>query len=146
MERKTTKNSMTDCPVSRRSRLRNQIFEIAAYSALAMICAVASWPFLGSDAVQNYAWVALIVCFGSCIGPCIWQIGSQDVLQSDFSILVTMGLRFSILLGAVAVSTATKWQQHNSFCNCLLGYYFPFLLLQSALLIRNQSFSHPPQS
>jgi len=137
---------MTEQPVSRRSTLRSHFFEIAAYSALAIGCFVAAWSLFGSVATDGFALAALLVCFIACVAPAMWQVGKRDAAQSDLSILFVMGFRFSILLMSVAFSTATKWQHNNSFCNCLLGYYFPFLLLQSALLIRNQSFSHPPQS
>ncbi len=120
--------------------------EFVAYFALAVACWGATWILIGNGAFEDYSILALSVCLSSCVVPVVWQFGSKNIAQSDLSILLTMGVRFSVLLGALAISTATKWQHHNSFCNCLLGYYFPFLLLQSALLIRNQSFSNPPQS
>jgi len=126
--------------------LRSGGVELAAYCALAVACWGATWFLIGRGAFEEYSTLALAVCLSSCVGSVAWQFGNNNIAQSDLSILLTMGFRFSVLLGALAISTATKWQHHNSFCNCLLGYYFPFLLLQSALLIRNQSFQHPPQS
>ncbi len=126
--------------------LRSGVDELAAYCALAAACWGATWFLIGGGAFEEYSILALAVCLSSCVGSVAWQFGTKNVAQTDLSILLTMGFRFSVLLGALAISTATKWQHHNSFCNCLLGYYFPFLLLQSALLIRNQSFSNPPQS
>ena len=137
---------MNELPVSRRTLRWRQLIEIAAYSFLAAVCYVVARFVLEVDLSDGTALAALLVCLASCLVPAIWQLGTLNVAQSDLSILIIMGSRFSILLGAAAFSTATKWQHHNSFCNCLLGYYFPFLLLQSALLIRNQSVSHPPQS
>jgi len=126
--------------------IRFQIVEILAYVALALLCWMTTWIIIGDRADANYSLLALTVCLVSSIGPVVWQFGDAASAQSDLSILIAVGFRFSLLLAALAISTATKWQHHNSFCNGLLGYYFPFLLLQSALLIRNQSFSNPPQS
>ena len=135
---------MSDKPDSR--LLRFQVIEVSSYVALALLCFALSWLICGTDSVERYSLVALLVCWVSSIGPVLWQIKVSTLATSDISILLTMGFRFSLLLGAVAISTATKWQHHNSFCNCLLGYYFPFLLLQSAFLIRQQSIPNPPQS
>jgi hypothetical protein len=127
------------------ARLQGRLLEILAYGALALVCFGVTRFVFGSMATEGYALLALFVCFVSSATPSLRQLGCRQTESSDLSILFTMGFRFSVLLGAAAISTATKWQHHNSFCNCLLGYYFPFLLLQSALLIRNQTFSHPPR-
>ena len=137
---------MTHGLTPKRLRLLEPIFEIAAYTALTFFCFGLTWLFWGSVAKEDYSLLALAVCFVSCVSPALWQIVQRWTGQPDLSVLLSMGFRFSMLLGAVGMSAATKWQHNNSFCNCLLGYYFPFLLLQSALLIRNQSFPHPPQS
>ncbi len=131
---------------SREFFLRSGVVDLVAYLALAIACWGTTWIFMGGGAFEEYSILALAVCLSSCVGSVAWQFGKKNIAQSDLSILLSMGFRFSVLLGALAVSTATKWQHHNSFCNCLLGYYFPFLLLQSALLIRNESFSNPPES
>ncbi len=137
---------MSDRPPSKQFLIRSRIFEILAYLALALLCWMTTWIIFGKGADESYILIAISVCLVSGIGPVVWQFGDAAVAQSDLSILLTVGFRFSMLLGALAISTATKWQHHNSFCNCLLGYYFPFLILQSALLIRNQSLPNPPQS
>lgn len=137
---------MTDKQASKHFMMRFQIFEILSYVALALLCWMTTWIIIGNGADESYSLLALSVCLVSSIGPVLWQFGDASVTQSDLSILLTVGFRFSMLLGALVISTATKWQHHNSFCNGLLGYYFPFLLLQSALLIRNQSLPNPPQS
>ena len=122
------------------------LVEVAWYIEVGVTCWLITWMFIGKGAFEDYALIALFVSLVSCIGPLLWSAVSKPVAHDSLSIMVTMGFRFSMMLGALAISAATKWQHHNSFCNCLLGYYFPFLLLQSALLIRNQSFQHPPQS
>jgi hypothetical protein len=146
MEENPRAMDMSDKRAAREFISRSGVEELAAYCALGVACWVGTWIFIGGGAFEEYAILALAVCLASCVGSLVWQFGHKNIAQSDLSILLTMGFRFSVLLGALAISTATKWQHHNSFCNCLLGYYFPFLLLQSALLIRNQSFSNPPQS
>ena len=96
--------------------------------------------------MPDYAILALSACLATGFGPLAWRFVGNAKVQDELSILLTVGFRFSVLLGALAISAATKWQHNNSFGSCLMGYYFPFLLLQSALLIRNQSIQHPPQS
>ena len=126
--------------------LRSQITEILSYVALALICWGTTWQIRGNDAGELYSLVALGVCLAASLGPVCWRSRDSALATSDVSILLTIGFRFSLILGALAISTATKWQHHNSFCNSLMGYYFPFLLLQSAFLIRQQSIPNPPQS
>ncbi len=133
-------------PVRRIDLLFDSLLEIAAYLALAGFCFGVTWLFWGGTAIEPYVWLALMVCCISCLVPSLWQLGLRCLGQSDLSVALSMGFRVSILLGAVGLAAATKWQHNNSFCNSLLGYYFPFLILQSALLIRTQSFPHPPQS
>jgi hypothetical protein len=128
------------------SPLVDRVFEIALYVILGAVCWILSWLIFPDAAFEEYALIAFCVSLASCLAPLLWPYGFEAAEQDSLSIFVLMGFRFSVMLGALAISTATKWQHHNSFCNCLLGYYFPFLILQSALLIRNQSFQHPPQS
>ena len=137
---------MSDKRTSNQFTIRSQIFEILAYVAHALLCWITTWVIIGNRADESYSLIALSVCLVSSVGPVVWQFGVSNAAPSDLSILLIVGFRFSLLLGALAISTATKWQHHNSFCNGLLGYYFPFLILQSAFLIRQQSNSIPPQS
>lgn len=137
---------MTDKEASKHFMMRFQIFEILSYLSLALLCWMTTWIIIENGANERYSLLALSVCLVSSIGPVLWQFGDALVAQTDLSILLTVGFRFSMLLCALAISTATKWQHHNSFGNGLLGYYFPFLILQSAFLIRQQSLSNPPQS
>ena len=137
----------TGCTVKKEmSPLADRVFEIAIYIVLGAACWSVSWLFFPDAAFEGYALTAFGISLASCIGPLLWPFGLKDAKQDSLSVFVIMGFRFSVLLAALAISTATKWQHHNSFCNCLLGYYFPFLILQSAFLVRNQSLQHPPQS
>ena len=128
------------------STLRHRVIEIALYVSLGGICWLLTWLIIRGQAFADYSIIALCISLASCVGPLLWPFGNKATVQDNLSIMVSMGFRFSVMMGALVISTATKWQHHNSFSICLLGYYFPFLLLQSALLIRNQSIQHPPQS
>jgi hypothetical protein len=51
------------------------------------------------------------------------------------SVLLTVGIRMITTGGMAAVSAATKWTEHKTFCFCLLGCYFSFFVLESAFSI-----------
>jgi len=53
--------------------------------------------------------------------------------------LIAMFLRTGIYFGAILYCGATKWSYQNFFTNCLLGCFFPFLVLESVLSIRRSS-------
>jgi hypothetical protein len=131
---------------TRRATILFLFSEAMAYFALGFGCLLVTWFFVPAGVIPDYALLALTACLASSLGPLAWQLVGQAKVQDEISIMVTMGFRFSVLLSALAISAATKWQHNNSFGSCLMGYYFPFLLLQSALLVRNQSIQHPPQS
>jgi hypothetical protein len=58
--------------------------------------------------------------------------------------LVSVGWRTGVLVCAILLSAATKWPLHFFYCFCVLGCYFPFLLLESALsIIKVQQDSRP---
>jgi len=137
---------MTNNQPNARAHMRPLLREATAYFALGCLCLCVSWFFTSDGVVPDYAILALSACLATGFGPLAWRFVGNAKVQDELSILLTVGFRFSVLLGALAISAATKWQHNNSFGSCLMGYYFPFLLLQSALLIRNQSIQHPPQS
>ena len=133
-------------PLSRRATILAVLQEAMAYLTLGALCLVVTWVLSRDGVVPGYAFLALSACLATGLVPLVFKIVGETKVQDELSILVTMGFRFLVLLGALAISAATKWQHNNSFGSCLMGYYFPFLLLQSALLIRNQPIQHPPQS
>jgi hypothetical protein len=49
--------------------------------------------------------------------------------------------RISAIGGLAAIAAATKWPNTNLFCLCLVGYYFPFVTLESWLAIQNLTLS-----
>jgi hypothetical protein len=55
--------------------------------------------------------------------------------------MIAMFFRTGIYMGAVLYAGATKWSHQNYYTNCLLGCFFPFLVLESVLSIRRSSHS-----
>lgn len=47
--------------------------------------------------------------------------------------------RVLVVVAAVVIARATKWPNYYFFVECLLGCYFPFLVLESSLSIRRAS-------
>ena len=137
---------MTNDPLKTRANIVSLLVEAIAYLSLGSVCLLITWLLNSDGVIPDYAYLALSACLATGFGPLAWQLFGKAQERDELSILLTMGFRFSVLLGALAISAATKWQHNNSFGSCLMGYYFPFLLLQSALLIRNQTIQHPPQS
>jgi hypothetical protein len=137
---------MTSDPLKTKANIFSLLGEAMAYLTLGTVCLLVTWMLTSDAVIPDYAYLALSVCIATGFGPMAWQFIGKGQNGDELSILLTMGFRFSVLLSALAISAATKWQHNNSFGSCLMGYYFPFLLLQSALLIRNQSIQHPPQS
>ncbi len=137
---------MTNDHLKIKANILSLLQEAMAYFALGFVCLVVTWMLTSDGVIPGYAYLALSACLATGFGPLVWQLTGKAQARDELSILLTMGFRFSVLLGALAISAATKWQHNNSFGSCLMGYYFPFLLLQSALLIRNQTIQHPPQS
>ena len=137
---------MTSDHLKTKSNIVSLLVEAMAYFTLGSICLLVTRLLTSDGVIPDYAYLALTACLATGFGPLAWQLIGKAQDSDELSILLTMGFRFSVLLGALAISAATKWQHNNSFSSCLMGYYFPFLLLQSALLIRNQPIQHPPQS
>jgi len=66
------------------------------------------------------------------------------VRHTDFSIkyaavmpILTVAWRFNLVAIALLISAATKWPLDKSFAGCLLGCYFPFIILESALSVKH---------
>lgn len=53
--------------------------------------------------------------------------------------ILTVLWRFGVVAVAILGAAATKWPLDKSFAASLLGCYFPFVVLESALSIRNIS-------
>ena len=114
-------------------------FEIGSFLLLGIICQAIGTivlAFQSSPFDLLPVAIAVVVCLATSIPPII--IGHASFARKYPAILplITVGWRMGLLLVAILLSAATKWPSHISFCFSLLGCYFPFLILESALSIR----------
>jgi hypothetical protein len=86
---------------------------------------------------------ALALASSISAGPILWRRGSFGIKMPVASTLLTIALRMLLLIGALGLVTATKWSYRNSFAGSLLGCYFIFLTLESALSISYYSSKTP---
>ena len=86
---------------------------------------------------------ALGLCSTVAAGPIYWRRGSFGSRMPVASTLLTITLRMLLMMGALGLVTATKWSHRNSFAGSLLGCYFIFLTLESALSIHYYSSRTP---
>jgi len=87
---------------------------------------------------------ALGLCSTISAGPIFWRRSSFGNKMPVGSTLLSIALRMLLMIGALGLVAATKWSHANSFANSLLGCYFIFLTLESALSIRFYSTRTPP--
>ncbi len=113
--------------------------EIGYILALALACLVVAGLIFGI--VQPSAsLLPIVLAVGVCLAASIVPVFVQ---HSEFArenpvatTFMTVGWRMGLLLVAILLSAATKWQHNISFGLSLLGCYFPFLALESCLAIR----------
>jgi hypothetical protein len=86
---------------------------------------------------------ALGLCSSVAAGPICWRRGSFGSKMPVASTLLTITLRMLLMMSALGLVTATKWSHRNSFDGSLLGCYFIFLTLESALSISYYSSRTP---
>lgn len=86
---------------------------------------------------------ALGLCSGLSAGPIYWRRSPLGVRNPVASTLLSITLRMLLMVGALGLVAATKWSHRNSFAGSLLGCYFIFLTLESALSIRHFSSRTP---
>lgn len=79
---------------------------------------------------------ALGLCCCVSAGPIYWRRGPLGARNPVASTLLSITLRMLLMIGALGLVAATKWSHRNSFAGSLLGCYFIFLTLESALSIR----------
>lgn len=89
--------------------------------------------------------MAVIACFLTSIPPIVVRHTTFARKNPAAMPLATVGWRMGVLFIALALSAATKWPIHILFCQTLLGCYFPFLVLESALSIRRIRLESRPQ-
>lgn len=83
--------------------------------------------------------LAVVICWLTDIAIVLFQTDSFNRKNPVASVLVATLLRTMVILGALGMSSATKWPAHNLFGNYLVGCYFSFLALESWLAIRRSA-------
>jgi hypothetical protein len=79
--------------------------------------------------------MALAFCSSVAVIPIFWRRGSVGSPMPVVFPLMTIAIRMLLMFGALGLVTAIKWSHRNSFSWSLLGCYFIFLALESALSI-----------
>jgi hypothetical protein len=69
-----------------------------------------------------------------------WSTGRFPKSFPVASVLLTVTWRLMATGGMAAISAATKWPHHKTFCFWLLGCYFSFFVLESAFSIARARF------
>ena len=82
-----------------------------------------------------YQQIAIWYCAGVTITTLLWTTGAMAHRYPVFGALMNVNWRIGTIAGLALVVSATKWPQGNSMCLYLVGYYFPFVVLESALSI-----------
>ncbi len=100
----------------------------------------------GSRFAMGFTGIGVAVCLAASLPP-LWL---RSILVkpevATFLPILTMCWRSGVVLMPIVVAAATKWANLYSFSLTLLGCYFPFLVLESALSIRRiRSESGPPR-
>lgn len=82
-----------------------------------------------------YQQIAIWYCAGVTITTLLWTTGAMADRYPVFGALMNVNWRIGTIAGLALVVSATKWPQGNSMCLYLMGYYFPFVVLESVLSI-----------
>ena len=127
-------------------KLRTEIFATLAVAALCL--AVGTGLSLHDKQAGWWRWTCLsvIICLVASLPPIFlrrWRLAGPSAALFP---LLTVGWRSLVVLFPLVASAATKWPEHNSFSLCLLGCYFPFLLLESGLSIVYARLPSGPQA
>lgn len=87
----------------------------------------------------TYQQIAIWYCAGVTITTLLWTTGAMAHRYPVFGALMNVNWRIGTIAGLALVVSATKWPQGNSMCLYLVGYYFPFVALESGLSIYHLS-------
>jgi hypothetical protein len=98
-----------------------------------LIVGVASWNGQVNEIPAGM--MALAFCSSVATLPILGRRRSVGNPMPVVFPLMTMTLRMLLMFGGLGLVTATKWSHRNSFSWSLLGCYFIFLALESALSI-----------
>lgn len=103
---------------------------------LGAILSVGSYLFRPLEPeLSLYQQIAIWYCAVVTITTLLWTTGAVAHRFPVFGALMNVNWRIGTIAGLALVVSATKWPQGNSMCLYLVGYYFPFLVLESALSI-----------
>lgn len=109
---------------------------IASTLALAGLLSLVGYRFpLGESRLAMYQQIAIWYCAIVTLATLLWTTGSLAVRFPVFATLMNVSWRIFTIAGFALVVSATKWPQGNSLCLYLVGYYFPFVVLESCLSI-----------
>ena len=109
---------------------------IASTLALAgFLSLVGYWYPLGESRLAMYQQIAIWYCAIVTLATLLWTTGGMAERFPVFATLMNVSWRIFTIAGFALVVSATKWPQGNSLCLYLVGYYFPFVVLESFLSI-----------
>ena len=95
-----------------------------------------SWP-------SNWRQIVLmvvIVCNAATIPPALISSGVKDPRMAVTKVLLTTVWRLGTMIAVLVFWTATKWPPSEFAAKCLVGCYFPFLVLESWHSIRHTKY------
>ncbi len=113
--------------------------EIGLFILLGIFCQLIGTmilAFLSPSSDRMPLTIAVLISLATSIPPIVARHSAFARNNPAAMPMATVGWRMGVLLFTVALSAATKWPSHKLFCATLLGCYFPFLILESALSIR----------
>jgi hypothetical protein len=120
--------------------------EILVVGLFAFGLTVVAWflPYwLGFDDSRRYGLLAVWYCAAVTMGCLPWKHPLLSARLPLISVVIPMTWRITALAGIVLWASATKWPNLNLFSIQLVGYYFPFLALESWLAIQKLLPSRP---
>jgi hypothetical protein len=106
---------------------------------VSVVMVVATHMMLGREEGIPSGLGAVCLCALVSAAPMIWRRMTFGIKMPLASTLLTITVRSLVMVAALGIAAATKWSNGNSFAVSLLGCYFIFLTLESALSIRYYS-------
>ena len=138
-------NMAGDINNQRSRRFISIAFELGAVASVGVLCLLTGvvlmpWtksiglPIASQDLIRGIFWGAL----GATV-PLLLRYTTFGRANAYTMPIMTVLWRFGVVAVAILIAAATKWPVDKSFAACLLGCYFPFVILESGLSIRNIS-------
>lgn len=126
-------------------RFNSAAFDFGAVAVVALACWVVGvllmpWTEAVGLPISTFALISGI--FWGALGAAVplslryTRFGRENAAAMP---ILTVLWRFGVIAIAILGAAATKWPLDKSFAASLLGCYFPFVVLESALSIRNIS-------